>query len=113
MECAPISTLQLNRHLTALQRRKERMSFLMVNTKHDTDSYENFGYQREIFNPNALYNAYLKAKRNSDWKPQVQRYEMNLLIELAKLYRELKERTFKFLPSTEFVLRERGKVERS
>lgn len=86
------------------------MSFLMVNTKHDTDSYENFGYQREIFNPNTLYSAYLKAKRNSDWKPQVQRYEMNLLIELANLYRELKERTFKFLPSTEFVLRERGKV---
>ncbi len=82
----------------------------MVNTKHDTASYESCSYKREIFNINALYDAYKKSKRNSDWKPQVQRYEMNHLSELTKLYRELKERTFKFLPSIEFVLRERGKV---
>jgi hypothetical protein len=82
----------------------------MVNTKHDTTSYESCGYKREIFNINALYDAYKRSKRNSDWKPQVQRYEMNFLLELTKLCRELKERTFKFLPSIEFVLRERGKV---
>lgn len=115
MVFAPISTLQLNRLLTVLQRRKERVSFLMVNTKHDTHSYESTkygesGYQREIFNPNALYSSYLKAKRNSDWKPQVQKYEMNLLPELSKLYSELKNKTLKFLPSKEFVLKERGRI---
>jgi hypothetical protein len=82
----------------------------MVNTKHDTASYESRSYKREIFNINALYDAYIRSKRNSDWKPQVQRYEMNFLIELSRIYRTLKDRTFKFLPSIEFVLRERGRV---
>ena len=86
------------------------MSFLMVNTKHDTASHERRSYKREIFNINALYDAYIKAKHNSDWKPQVQRYEMNFLTELSRIYRAMKNRTFKFLPSIEFVLRERGRV---
>lgn len=38
----------------------------MVNTKHDTTSYENCGYQREIFDGNLLYESFLRAKQNSD-----------------------------------------------
>ena len=49
-----------------------------VNAKHDTATYECCGYQREIFDGNALYDAFLKAKQGSDWKPQVQKYEMAL-----------------------------------
>ena len=49
---------------------------MMVNTKHDTTSYENCSCQREIYDGNALYDAYLRAKSGSDWKPQVQRYEI-------------------------------------
>lgn len=80
----------------------------MVNTKHDTLSYESKGCQREIYDGNALYDAYLRAKRGSDWKPQVQKYEMTYLLDLSKMQRELKERTYEFLPSTEFIINERG-----
>lgn len=82
----------------------------MVNTKHDTASYESRSYQREIYNIEALYDAFMKAKKGSDWKPQVQRFEMNLLTELVRLQKEIKNRTFKFSPSNNFVLSERGKT---
>lgn len=35
----------------------------MVNTKHDTGGYDRSCYQREIFDGNALYDAYIKAKK--------------------------------------------------
>ena len=89
----------------------------MVNTKHDTHSYESTsngerGYQREIFDGNVLYESFLRAKQGSDWKPQVQRFEMNYLFELAKLQKELESDSYIFQPSTEFTLHERGKVRR-
>lgn len=89
----------------------------MVNTKHDTHSYESTsngerGYQREIFDGNVLYESFLRAKQGSDWKPQVQRFEMNYLFELAKLQKELESDSYTFQPSTEFTLHERGKVRR-
>lgn len=82
----------------------------MVNTKHDTPSYENGGYQREIFDGNALYDAFKRASQGSDWKPQVQKFEINYLLELSRLQKELKDRTFEFLPSTNFITSERGKT---
>lgn len=84
----------------------------MVNAKHDTSSYESRGYQREIFDGNALYDAYLRSKKGSDWKPQVQRFEMTYLLSLSKMQRELKDMTYEFLPSTSFIAHERGKVRR-
>ena len=86
------------------------MSFRMVNTKHDTTSYESCGYRHEISDLNVLYEAFQRAKKGSDWKPQVQRFEVNLLSELAKLQRELNSRTFALSSLNKFVLRERGKV---
>ena len=82
----------------------------MVNAKHDTFCYDSEGYQREIFDGNALFEAYKRAKKGSDWKPQVQRFEMTYLLELSRIQRELKEMTYEFLPSTQFVLNERGKT---
>lgn len=82
----------------------------MVNTKHDTTSYENCSYQRDIFNANALYDAFQRAKQGSDWKPQVQKYEMNLLFELTDTQKELREDTYTYLPSTRFIISERGKT---
>lgn len=83
---------------------------MTVNTKHDATSYESLSrYQREIFDANSLYDAFLRAKQGSDWKPQVQRFEMSYLLELSKIQEDLKNRTYKFLPSTEFIIRERGK----
>ena len=82
----------------------------MVNAKHDTFCYDSEGYQREIFDGNALFEAYKRAKKGSDWKPQVQRFEMTYILELSRIQRELKEMTYEFLPSTQFVLNERGKT---
>ena len=81
----------------------------MVNTKHDTDIYEcacngRNGYQREIFDGNALYEAYKRAKKGSDWKPQVQKFEMNYLMELSKIQRDLEDMTYEFLPTTSLSL---------
>lgn len=82
----------------------------IVNDKHDTITYEYYSYQREIYDVEVLYEAFQKAKQGSDWKPQVQKFEMNLLTELAKLSKELKDKTFKFSPPNEFILNERGKI---
>lgn len=86
----------------------------MVNTKHDTRSYESTsngerGYQREIFDGNVLYEGFIRAKQGSDWKPKVQQFEMNYLFELADLQTELASGDYKFLPNTEFTIHERGK----
>lgn len=82
----------------------------MLNAKHDTGYYDSTCYKREIFNGNSLYEAFLRAKQGSDWKPQVQRFEMTYLLELARMQKELEEHSYEFLPSTEFVLNERGKT---
>lgn len=84
----------------------------MVNTKHDTSSYESRGYQREIYDGNVLYEAYLRAKKGSDWKPQVQKFEMNYLLELSKIQKDLANMEYEFLPTTNFTLNERGKTRR-
>lgn len=89
----------------------------MVNMKHDTHSYESTsngerGYQREIFDGNVLYESFIRAKQGSDWKPQVQKFEMNYLFELADLQTELVSGDYKFLSNTEFTIHERGKVRR-
>ena len=82
----------------------------MVNTKHDTTSYENCSYKREIFDSNLLYESFLRAKQGSDWKPQVQQFEMTYLLHLAEIQKELESGEVHFLPNTEFTIRERGKV---
>ena len=84
----------------------------MVNTKHDTGGYDRSCYQREIYDGNALYDAYLKAKKGSDWKPQVQRFEMTYLLELAPIQENLKNMQYEFLPTTNFTLHELGKIRR-
>ena len=84
----------------------------MVNTKHDTTSYENCGCTRDIFDGNLLYESFLRAKQGSDWKSQVHKFEMNFLIELGNLHKELESGDYKFQSSTEFILHERGKVRR-
>jgi len=82
----------------------------MVNTKHDTTSYENCGYQREIFDGNLLYESFLRAKQGCDWKPKVQQFEMTYLLSLAEIQKELETNSYSFQPNTEFQLHERGKV---
>lgn len=57
----------------------------MVNTKCDTSYYDRRGYQRKIFDGNVLYESKAKAMKGSDWKPQVQRFNMTYLLELSKM----------------------------
>ena len=82
----------------------------MVNTKHDTTSYKSCGYQREIFDGNSLYDSFKRAKQGSDWKPQVQKFEMTYLLELSRIQSDLKNKTYQFLPATNFIINERGKT---
>lgn len=82
----------------------------MVNAKHDTTSFENCGYQREIFDGNSLYDAFIKAKKGSDWKSDVQRFEMTYLLGLSDMQKRLMNRTYSFHPTSEFTLNERGKT---
>lgn len=81
-----------------------------VNTYHDAAAYERCGYQREIHDGNALYDAFLKSKRGSDWKPRVQKFEMLYLLYLGEIQEQLRAETYQLLSASSFALRERGKT---
>lgn len=59
---------------------------------------------------NSLYHAYLSARKESDWKPQVQKYEMDFLPNIVESKHDLKNRTYRSKDSTEFIINERGKT---
>ena len=70
-----------------------------VNTKHDAAVYERCRYPREICemsDANLLYDSFLAAMKSSAWKTQVQQFEMNHLIQIAGIQRELRERDYHF-----------------
>lgn len=75
-----------------------------INTKYSLK----LNMQRKIYDANVLYESYLKAKKNSDWKPQVQRYEMNFLENIADLQEGLSKHTYKSDKGIEFIINERG-----
>ena len=102
----------IKRLLTVYNRERRRCPSNMVNTKHDATSYENCSYKHEIkiYDANILYEGFLRQKRVSGWKPQTQRFQMNLLSNLSKLQKEIRNKTLKIPEGNEFVLRERGKV---
>lgn len=83
----------------------------MVNTKHDTASYESCSYKHDILTDgNALYDAFLKSKKNSDWKQQVQKFETTYLLGLGRMQRELRDGTYQFKDGNTFIIQERGKT---
>lgn len=82
----------------------------MVNTKHDAGNYDCSRSKREIYNSDALYDAYRKAIEGSDWKYSVQTYESTWLLNLARVQDELKNKTYEYHPSSSFILSERGKT---
>lgn len=81
-----------------------------INDKHDTTSYENCSYPREIFDGNLLYESFLKAKQGSSWKPSVQKFDFIYLLHLAELHKQLSTQTYHFHATHDFVLNERGKT---
>ena len=82
----------------------------MVNTKHDAPSYEKRSYQREIFDGNVLYESYLKSRKGSSWKAATQQFDLTYLLNLSKIQQGLKNETYKFHPTNNFILHERGKT---
>lgn len=82
-----------------------------VNTKHDITSYESCDYQREILtDANRLYEGFRRAASGSDWKSQVQQFEINYLSEIHKIQDQLYAMIYRLSPTTDFILRERGKI---
>lgn len=59
-----------------------------------------------------LGTALQPLNKGSDWKPQVQRFNMTYLLELSKMQRDLENMEYEFLPTTNFTLHERGKLRR-
>lgn len=64
----------------------------------------------EIWDANLLYLGYLRAIKTSKWKASTQRYKMYWLVHIAKLQQKLKSGNWFPGPTSEFVIRERGKV---
>lgn len=62
-----------------------------------------------ITNPNNLYNAFRKSKNGVNWKESVQRYEINMLSNLAKAYYDIENGVYCPKPPFEFTLNERGR----
>lgn len=82
----------------------------MVNTSHDVTTYECLSnYKRDVIDANNLYEAFRKSEKGSDWKPQVQKFEMTYLLGLSKMQTELAEDKYRFKPTSTFVVHERGK----
>lgn len=64
----------------------------------------------EVTDLNALYEAFKASMRGSAWKEETQLFERDFLSEIVKLKEELKNRTYKTSPTSEFILHERGKI---
>lgn len=67
-------------------------------------------YLEKISDANSLFDAFRMAKKGSDWKTSVQRYEANLLRNIHALRKSLRDETYRQQPFFEFIVRERGKI---
>ena len=57
---------------------------------------------------NALIEAFKRSRSGSAWKESVQRYQMNLLKNVRKTQKAIRDKTYKQMDFVEFELRERG-----
>lgn len=58
---------------------------------------------------NNLYKAYTLSKKASNWKPQVQMYEMDYLSQLVKTSSQLEDHSYTAKRGATFTVNERGK----
>ena len=65
---------------------------------------------KKVSDLNNLYEAYLKSKSGSDWKPQIQMYEMNYLSKLVETSEELEDYSYKARSGSQFIVYERAKA---
>ena len=84
------------------------------NDKADAIDYGQDGCKQQITPPlwdaNVLYAAFRASQKSAPWKPQTHLFEMDFLHQIALLQKELKTRTYRTSPKTEFLIRERGKT---
>ena len=64
---------------------------------------------KKVSDLNNLYKAYLKSKKGSTWKPQIQMYEMDYLTKLVATSNELESHTYYARKGSSFTIHERGK----
>lgn len=64
----------------------------------------------EIFTLENLNNAFYQSSKISHWKDNTQRYKSILLIKNIELMEEILNHEYKVSPTTNFTIRERGKV---
>lgn len=65
---------------------------------------------RSVYDANSLIDAFNKSKKGTAWKESVQRHEANLLRNVNKTQKELKDGTYEQMGFYEFDLNERGHV---
>ena len=63
-----------------------------------------------LYDADSYIESFEKCKKESIWKASVQKYEMNLLRNINRQIKSLKNNTYKPLPFNEFTLTERGKT---
>ena len=59
---------------------------------------------------NKLVTAYEKSIRDSKWKPSVQSFNLNYLVEVNKIKKEIEEGIYKTSDISKFIIHERGKT---
>lgn len=86
---------------------------IAINTNLDIASYESCDYQPDYIETHMIdlqkiYEAYLKSRKGSKWKEQVQKFELQLLVNLISIQKDLESMTYELSPATTFTLSERG-----
>ena len=61
-----------------------------------------------VYNANALFDSFMKARQGVEWKEGVQKYEANLLLNILHTRKELMTDSYTPKPMMEFRLNERG-----
>lgn len=67
-------------------------------------------YMNNYYDANALFEAGTKSIKGSRWKYSTQLFEMNQLLETAKLQKALMEGKYRPAVGSKFVIKERGKT---
>jgi len=101
----------LKRYMTSVERREAR--YQRRKTRRDQKKQEylsRFDDFSRIADPNNLYQAFKKSKREVSWKESVQRYEMNMLANIAETVKKLKAGESVCHGFVEFNLMERGRL---
>ena len=66
--------------------------------------------QKKLADLNLLYDGFRASMKDSAWKEEPQRFEINFLSEIVRLKQEMETGAYATSPGIEFKLNERGKV---